>query len=343
VKLRGKPAFEHVIVLDYRADELVFRGVSREVLRKSLAEIEWFTLDDQPALSAAERAAAAGRWATALAGYESALVQVPDAWLRTLVQLRLLDAAKHAGRFELAVRLYVELLQTKPLVVRGRAPTRPGPWGSAVNALARREIEGALERDVLPAARAALRSLLLELLIYEDVRELPAALTGMPPEARAAATSRPVRSILPDEAEEQTQEPAALIVAPSLLREVSQEALEHGDGRRAEAWLERGRPFVSADLADAWDLQLGQARLERGRYAAAADGLMALSEATADRALAATALYYVGVAHQRMGRVDVARRLYRELLTREETPTEIAQRAREVLQRLGAGEAPPPR
>lgn len=343
VKLRGKPAFEHVTVLDYRTDALVFRGVSREVLRKPLDEIEWFTLDDQPALSAAERSAADGRWATALAGYERALELADDPWLRTLIQLRLLAASQHAGRFDLAARLYVELLLTKPLVVSGHAPSCPGPVGSAVNALARRTLERALESEVSAAAQTALRGLLVELLIYEDAPALPAALTGDTERTGEAPASQPVESILPSlNSASEHRAPPAVISKPSLLLRMSRDALEHGDGGRAEAWLERGRPFVAAELADAWDLQLGQARLERGRYAEAAEALMALSEATTDRALAATALYYAGVAHQRMGRADVARRLYRELLTRKETPADIAQRAREVLQRLGAGGTSPP-
>ena len=68
---------------------------------------------------------------------------------------------------------------------------------------------------------------------------------------------------------------------------------------------------------------------------ATANGLLALTESTANRGLAAAALYYVGVAHERMERADVAAELYRELLQREDLAPEIRELATRGLERLG--------
>jgi len=61
---------------------------------------------------------------------------------------------------------------------------------------------------------------------------------------------------------------------------------------------------------------------------------MQLAVSDADPALAAAALYYVGLAHERMGRPDVAWRLYGQLADRTDIPDEIRASARDGRHRL---------
>jgi hypothetical protein len=57
-----------------------------------------------------------------------------------------------------------------------------------------------------------------------------------------------------------------------------------------------------------------------------------------DPARRAWALYYVGLAHERMDRFDVARDLYQELAERADAPNDVRTSAQGGLRRL----SPPP-
>ena len=114
VKLLNKPAFRNVTISDFRADRLVFRGVSQQYLQKPLDEVEWLAIEGRPELNSAEQAAATGQWAEAVAGYQRALASLSEPWLRELVRMRLLNACRPAGAFDLAVATYADLLGSRP-------------------------------------------------------------------------------------------------------------------------------------------------------------------------------------------------------------------------------------
>jgi TolA-binding protein len=99
--------------------------------------------------------------------------------------------------------------------------------------------------------------------------------------------------------------------------------------------LQRALPYVEPADQGPWRLLLARTRLVAGQPAAAAADLLQLAETAPDPALAATALYYVGVAHERLARADVARRIYRELLQRDDLPAPVRADATQALQRLG--------
>lgn len=328
VKLHGKPAFHHVHVSDFRDGRVVFRGVSGQYLRKPLAQVEWVKLDACPPLGVAERAAARGRWTLAIAAYQQALDEAATSWVPDLVRFRLLSTYDRAGRFADAVAVYVELLEHQGAADDAAAPRHPGPPGSATNARALTRLRQALANTESAIARRHLEALLFELRLYEGL-DARAAETGGPPDT---ATQRSPILSLPMPARK--TRPVRLS-NDSFLLSAAESALDKGQTTRAVNLLEHALPHVDPAGAGPWRLLLGRARLGAGRPADAAADLLHLAETTRDSALAAAALYYVGIAHEQMGQADVAAQLYRQLLGREDTPADVRRDAADALKRLG--------
>jgi len=339
VKLKGKPAFRNVQVIGFRDGRLVFRGVSRQHLRKPLGQIEWVELDRVAALGPAERARAAQQWAAAVRGYQQALDEVREPWLAEFARLRLLECCDRGGFFGEAVALYVELLRHDATCASEYTPRHPGRPGSAMNRAARRQLEAALALTRSATAASRWRNLLLEIVLYEEADDWPAALAdastlGDDP-ASPAPASQPAK-IPPSSAPTPPYAITPLrLPADSFLLTAAREALATGGTQRALRLLERSLPYVDPTESGPWRLLLGRCRIELGRYAQAAADLVQLAETDPDPARAAQALYYVGLAHERMGRPELAANLYRELLARENLPAEVRTKTQAGLRRVG--------
>ena len=333
VKLFETPAFENVHVVGVQRGRLVFRGVSREYLRKPLDQVEWIETDSCPPLGVAERATAAGDWDGAIAAYEQARAEARETWLRELIELRLLSAYDGGGRFDDAVALYAEVLTGEPDLVARRPPRHPDAPGSAANRRARAHLRAALAADPPGPVRESLRTLLLEVLIYEDAGDLPAGLGARGPPATTKPARRSPLLGLPVAPRRKVEPPR--LSADSFLLAAAETALDAGEPERAFRLVERGMPFVPPAEADPWRLLLSRARIALGEPIAATDDLLRLSESATEPAVATAALYYLGVAHERMERPDVAQRLYRELLGRPDVPDAVRADAAAALKRLG--------
>jgi tetratricopeptide (TPR) repeat protein len=344
VKLRDKPAFRGVTVTDFRRGGIVFRGLSRQYLHKPLEQVDWIEIDKAPAFNAAERAGAAGKWTEAAAGYAEALAATQEAWLRDLVSDRLLKAHDRAGQFDCAVSLYAGLVVNKNAMVVGQTPRHPGPPGSVVNSAAREALERAIARARADGAATVtpLRVLLLELLIY-DRADIPSELAVEPESRPGAAASRGASTTsAPATAPavapymllgSKRNAPPVSLPADSFVLHAAEKALEAGDAKRANGLLERALPYVPAEEAWPWRLVLGRARIADGRYPEAAAELMSLAETDPDVSRRAWALYYVGLAHERMDRPDVAAKAYREVTEQPALPAGLTALANEGLER----------
>ena len=214
-----------------------------------------------------------------------------------------------------------------------------------MNRRARATLERALTADPTRAVTDAARGLLLGLLIYEDVDPLPIGLVAPLATTAPAASLKPHLGILPgpDEGADATSQPASAaptaaepprLTADSLVLRAAEAACEAGDFQRAARLVERALPYVAAGERGPWRLLLGRCRIELGHPAEGAADLLNLAETDNDRGRAALALYYVALAHERLGRADVARPLYEELAQRAEAPEDVKTRARAALQRL---------
>ena len=336
VKLAGREPFYRVQLVDFRGDRLVFRGVSRQYLRKLISHVDWFAVEGRPALNNAERAFAAGDWPRAVTGYEEALTRSDSRWLRRLIETRLLAAADRAGQFDRAVDRFVHLASRGP-VPPEYVPRNPGPVGSPVNRAALATLKRAKSIKAPAGGEGALRRLQLELSIYEGYAGQPASEPVT--ETRPATTAPAERlGILPPMGDPPTVSPTSAprptLTADSFLLTAARTAIDAGRQPWAVGLLQRTLPHVRPADQTPYRLLLGRCWIDLGRYAQAASELMAVVAASSDARLTTTALYYVGLAHERMGRADVARQVYREASETFGVSTEIETLAREGLQRL---------
>jgi tetratricopeptide (TPR) repeat protein len=341
VKLHGKPAFRNVRIRGFKHGRLVFLGVSRQTLRKPLEQVHWFEITHRDALNHAERAAAQGRWQEAARAYLEAQSDIPETWLGELLRRRLLRAYNGAGRFPEAVALFAELVQRDPRLPERYAPNHPAAPGSNANSQARERLSAAIETCRSTVAKQRLRVLHLELLLYDEVQPLPAefavaldsTIATSTSSAPAAAPAAGLPGLL---AQAPTSRPTPpRLSASSFVLLAARSAFERQDFRRAAALLERTPAFLEPAEATPWRLLRGRCRIEVGDHAAAADDLLRLAEEQPDPSSSASALYYVGLAHERMGRGDVAKGIYSELLQRDDTPADVRADCRMGLRRIG--------
>ncbi len=349
VVLSGKPPFHNVRIVGFRRGKLVFRGVCRETLRKPLGQVASFRIDGQPMLSNAE-ALVERDPAAAVTAYELALEQTRRGWLADLTSARLAVALDRAGRFARAARLWIDLLVAHPDWAAALVPRHPGPPGCLENTQVRRQLAAVYATHLSPDIRRPLATLWLELTLYDGLEPGPA---GAGARSRGTArtdsvASRPageppplfgaVRRKRPGAtpAADLRREAAGLrLPADTFVLQAVREALDGGRTGRADAILSRALAHVAPAERGPWLLLQQRCRIEAGRCAQAADALLALSERTPDPALAAEALYYVGVAHERMDRADVAADIYRELLERSDLPPRLRKRVQAGLARTG--------
>ena len=169
-----------------------------------------------------------------------------------------------AGRFDRAVSLYIELLEASPALATAHAPRVPGAVGSDMNRRACAALERALAGNPIRAIADPVRTLLLELLIFEEVDPLPPGVIGAATSTAPATTQPPNRArhlgILPGSDDEpdgvaasqpgSSSQPAATepprLTAASLVLRAAEGACEAGDFRRAMRLVERGLPYVGA-------------------------------------------------------------------------------------------------
>ena len=378
VELLDAPPFHQVTLRDFSGTHVIFRGVSGEFLRVPLTRVSRLEIDSLPDFGAAEQARAAADWATAAQRFQQLLLAAPKPWQRALIRKRLVDVYEFSGQFGPAVQLIADLIATSPDPALPPFPRAPGPVGSATNQQAREALRRALASAAqgqanstpdhradppsgaggpagglfaadAPAAQAreGMRSLLLELDIYDELPNLPAPSSHRPAPLATGATTEPALGILPaapttapapQTAPAPTTQPAEADFAPrlhrdSLLLDCAEAALRADDHSRALRLLERGFPYVPPDEREPWRLLLGRARLECGRAAEAAADLLQLATHTRDSEMSCKALYYVGLAHERLRRTDVAAQVYRDLLRRENVPGAIREAAEAGLKR----------
>ncbi len=351
VVLRNKPPFHNVAVVAYKQGIVHFRGISKQTLRKPIEEIQSLAIDAAVHLAEAENAAADGRWDDALAGYRLAADEAADDWLRELIETRLLLVLDRCGRYGKAVAAYVELVRRPGAAASVPRPRRPGLAGSLVNRAARSTLETAIDAARTGEERRALRALLLEVLIVEGVEPQSAGFRA-PPRIHAAApqaepppipaAARRIRiPIRPSVTTEPGRAPAAAAAAGPIsltvdsgVRHAVEVLLERRDAAGAAQMVERALPFAASADISAWQLLGLRARLEAGDAQRAAADLTKLAEDAQPPPIRCEALYYAGVAQERLDRPDIARALYREISNRADAGEAIRELAAAALERL---------
>lgn len=346
ITLSGKPPFEGVTLIGMAHGRIAFRGLSGETIRRPIAMVESIAVDRLPPLATAEQAAGQKNWDAAIPAYQAALSAAPDPWLRDLVRLRLYYAAESAAHAELSCSIYIEL--TKSPQTNG--PTAPPACLAAAGMTDLRKAQqlvadAIVSKDGTAFIRDQLRPLAVELLLLTEgdiPREwCPTASTI--PTSRPAATSSPETEDAPpplmfgDKSPTKHSPPTTQFTSVRL--RAGSPVLERArrliatDPDQAARLLDRVEQFLDESDLPAARLLLAKAHLP-GDPARAADELLGVATAEADRARQADALYYVGLAHERLDRPDVAAQVYRELLERDDLPTELRERVRQRLAAL---------
>lgn len=326
LEISEKPPFERINITGFVDERIVFRGLSGETVRVSARRATLIQLDRAPAFSKAELARTRGAWDEALASYASSLHDEPPGAFHDLFLLRRIECLELSGRFAEAVEEWADLLQKSPSLALIATPRQPQPPGSQANLAARERVQGVVRQLTRPEAAGALqtaRRFLLELLIFDEVNALPADYQPPVPASQPLLFARPDRS-----------GPRIELPPDSFVFEAANAAIQRRDFNRAVSLLGAALPYCPATGTDTRRLALARARIEIGQYATAINELMALVDAP-DRDQAAQAMYHVGLAHQRLGRPDTARRYYQLALDCRELPESLRTAAREALQKIG--------
>lgn len=355
VVFTGKPPFRNVAITDIRHGRLLFRGVSGETVQKPLGLVTSVALDTLPQFAQSDDAVAAGDYDSALAALNECEKEVRENWQRTLVRYRRLAVLSAAGRTDQALAAFADLVREDPQTPAENLPCDIGPTASSANRAALALLRKTRFRGVTPALEQALAVRRLELTLLEEPDSVRREFT--PLEQRSASDAPASQPTDDDDAPLLFGTPrAAPSAAPialsrdSPLRIEARRLLAAGDARTALRLLERALPFVRNIDRGWWTLDACRCRIELREFARAADELLAVSTAAdaaaasankaappagaADRALAAWALYYVGLAHEGLNRPDVAADQYRELRSREDLPADLVAEVEAGLQRL---------
>ncbi len=91
--------------------------------QRELNQINRIAMDDEPALSDAERAYVNRKWEAAADGYEKALAGTRREWVKAWIAPRLVESAENSHRFGAAVAGYLELVRTNPVRAETNVPT----------------------------------------------------------------------------------------------------------------------------------------------------------------------------------------------------------------------------
>jgi tetratricopeptide (TPR) repeat protein len=357
VVLTAKEPFRNVTITDVRRGRIHFRGVSGETLQKPLGLVTAVSVEALPQLAVADEARAAGDFDGALAVLAECEKEVREPWQRTLARYRRLAVLSSAGRTDQALAAFLELVREDPQAPVENLPSDIGPAGCSANRAALALLRKTNLRGISPALEQVLAIRRLELTLLED----PDAARN---EFRPADDSAPAR-IASSQPSDEVDAPLLFgtprsaptagpteIPRESPLRRETDRLRNAGDARGALGLLERAMPFVRKSDRGWWTVDAARCRIELREYARAADELLAVAAAAdrpaesagtpasaspaMDRALAAKALYYVGLAHEGLNRPDVAADQYRELRSREDLPADLRAEVEAALERLRA-------
>lgn len=344
VVLSGKPAFRDVKILDVRQGKLFFRGVSGETLEKPLSAIEWVEIDSMPRFAELEKAASEGNWQQALREIAALEREAREPWLVALLRHRRLRIQDDAGRLDEAIDSLLELARADPKTPATIMPRNLGPAGSPANRAALELLRKSKVRGLPPELDEAIDQLRLQLTILEEPENL--ARDFLPLNKAGGASGEASKDDDDDGGPFLFGGPkrtgaARQIGLPGhcgLLGECER-LIQADKASAALQIIERARPYLPADVNAPWRIMAARCGIELRQCAKAADELLAIAAEfeKRDPETNAAALYYTGLAHERLGRPDVAAGIYKELAARDGLPEKIRDDVEAALERLKAG------
>ncbi len=171
----GRIPFRNVIVTGVSDCQLVFRTAAGSTSKRPLAEITSIRLDDYDEFTSAEQALLAGNINDALRTYVQASADTTEPWLKTLINIRRVDALNRDGRLGEALRLWKRVYDANKGSANALAlmPTTPGPMGSNANTQAIEYLKSIRPEDGSSELGQAVSKLLMA--VYEADGDTEAA------------------------------------------------------------------------------------------------------------------------------------------------------------------------
>lgn len=189
----GNPLkYPNVTIEKIENGSLVYRTTAREA-RKSVADITQIEVDGEPALNAAEEAFVKEDWSAAVDGYLKTVRATSKDWLKNWADVRLLQSADKAHRFDAATTAYLSLVVTDPTLATQLKPSVPDSKSPYLDAAANQAEQAAAAQGLNNDQKAAIYTFLLD--IYRakgdaakalDAADRLASLGGASPQAKAA-------------------------------------------------------------------------------------------------------------------------------------------------------------
>ena len=315
----GYPPYVGVQIVGFENGELAFRvNTHGNVIKKPLAEVAAISIDNQAAFNQGERFFDRREYAKCIRPFERARRQAKKQWLVDLIDVRLLTAYDESGRFDRAVRTFLDLLPRAPAEAIFRRPVNMPKAGSEYNRIAFGLISQAERRIQDPALLRQVKLLKLDVLWAEKspaARELAAELDGV------AAASQPSRRLV-----SQVERLTRLV--------------EMGRYERALPLIETAMAGAPADGLDVLLMlqakcELAMAQSDDELKQAALTAMRVVVHYDRSRSLA-EALYVAAKGHERLGLVRQAIALYRDCSDRADATDGLKGRADEAIDRLRA-------
>lgn len=295
---------------------------------RELERIGRISVDDEPALTAAETALAQQKWDDAVDGYEKVIRASSKAWVKDWAGNRLIDAAGKSGRFDSAVTAWVLLVQRDATAAAKAKPALPDSKSSYLDTAAQQVDRGLAARNLSDEQRTLLLSFLLEI----------HAARGDANAANAIAEK------LDETLAKDPKNPAAARANVRRKLQAASGALSGGRFEEAEQTIQVNRaifddPTDQAEalyiLAEARFARAGEEKTKLQDAAIAFMRVVAVAKDAPGRPRVADALAKSAEICEKLGDVATAQRLYEEV-AREYPDSPVAASARAAVAKLNA-------
>lgn len=292
--------------------------------------------DDEPQLTAAEAAYAAGQWQEAAQAYEEVVRRNNTQWVRRRAATRLVASAAAAGAFDQAVSGFIALAEIEPAAAAGAMPKLT----DAVTAEQLADASAAVNRALsTPASNGAVRQrALLTFLLQLEVRR------GN--EQAADAVIARLDGVMPDQPGESERD-RQLFAEVTLAK--ARRLLDGGDPAAATALIREQQAVFEDPILQSEALFLlarsaeAAAAGDRTRLLDSALGYMkvvALFKNASEHPNVPEALLRAGMIHEQLGLADDAAKLYRSLIERHGDSSAAAQAQARLDAAQPQGDAP---
>jgi TolA-binding protein len=159
----GAPTqYSDVKIVAADAGQISFTSSAGNTIRKPMASVVTFTLDDEPIFNQAQEDFVSNKFERAIYEYDQVISKTEKPWLKIYCMPRFTQAADKSGRFDKAVAGFINLVLHDPADAAKSRPTVPQPGSSLLDGAATALGSAADTTGIKPEQQRALLALLLE-------------------------------------------------------------------------------------------------------------------------------------------------------------------------------------